>query len=274
MPGAAADVDAVVRVGGVAEDALVLLVEGVHRAPRDGHLALQDRGVPGERDVLPGRAGGAARVAGDLEPGGLAELRMLGAALDRHERAVGEVADREVGDGVAAGLEEQDGVVALHDGAARRSRRASGAAAARRTARAPACPGTRNRPFGLRPSGPCCHERPIVCSALQVVGDDGHERWWSRAPPSYRDTRLRSIRDRQTPVGGRSRRGRRPGLAALGRAAASRPPAPRARGRQAPRHPAPRGAARAAPPPRDARRIARRPRARRRRAAVRRRRDR
>ena len=33
---AAADVDAVVGVGGVPEDLLVLFVEGVHRAPREG----------------------------------------------------------------------------------------------------------------------------------------------------------------------------------------------------------------------------------------------
>jgi hypothetical protein len=36
MARAAADVDAVVGVGGVPEDPLVLFVEGVHRAPREG----------------------------------------------------------------------------------------------------------------------------------------------------------------------------------------------------------------------------------------------
>jgi hypothetical protein len=43
---------------------------------------------------------------------------MLGAAVGRPERAVGEVGDREIGDGVAAWLEEQDGVVALDHGPA------------------------------------------------------------------------------------------------------------------------------------------------------------
>jgi hypothetical protein len=36
MARAAADVDAVVGVGGVPEDPLVLFVEGVRRAPREG----------------------------------------------------------------------------------------------------------------------------------------------------------------------------------------------------------------------------------------------
>ena len=36
MARAAADVDAVLGVGGVPEDLLVLFVEGVHRAPREG----------------------------------------------------------------------------------------------------------------------------------------------------------------------------------------------------------------------------------------------
>jgi hypothetical protein len=35
MTGGAADVDAVIRVRGVADDPLVLLVEGVHRTPRE-----------------------------------------------------------------------------------------------------------------------------------------------------------------------------------------------------------------------------------------------
>ena len=72
----------------------------------------------GERDVLPGAAGGVARAAGDLEPRGFAELRVLGAVIGRLQRAFGEVGDREVRDRVAPGLEQQDGVVALHDGPA------------------------------------------------------------------------------------------------------------------------------------------------------------
>jgi hypothetical protein len=77
----------------------------------------EDGGVLGKRDVLPGAAGGAPLAADDLEPGGLAEIAVPGAVLDRPERAVGEVGTREVRDRVAPRLEEHDGVVALHHGA-------------------------------------------------------------------------------------------------------------------------------------------------------------
>jgi hypothetical protein len=112
----AAHVDAVVRVGGVAEDALVLLVEPVHRPPGRSGLALQDRGMGGERDVLPGAPGRVPVAAHDLEPHGLAQVGVHAAVVCRPQRAIGEVLDREVGDRVAARLEEQDGVVALHHG--------------------------------------------------------------------------------------------------------------------------------------------------------------
>ena len=118
MARGAADVDPVVGVGGVAEDALVLLVEAVHRPPRERDVVVEHRRVRGERDVLPGGAGRPARVARHLEPGGLAEVAVLAAVLDRLQRAFREVRAREVRDRVAAGLEEQDGVVALHDRAA------------------------------------------------------------------------------------------------------------------------------------------------------------
>jgi hypothetical protein len=115
---AVTDVNAVVGVGRVTEDAVVLLVERVHRGPRQRDLAAQDRRVVGERDVLPGAARGPARLTDDLEPGGLAELWVLGAALGGTERALGEGGDREVGHRVAARLEEHDRVVALDHGAA------------------------------------------------------------------------------------------------------------------------------------------------------------
>jgi hypothetical protein len=113
VPGRAADVDPVVGIGGVAEDPLVLLVERVHRAPRQRDLAFQELRVGGECDVLPGAA---SRPAGDLEPGGLTELGVRAAVVGRLECPVGEIGDREVGHGVAARLEEQDGVIAAHHG--------------------------------------------------------------------------------------------------------------------------------------------------------------
>ena len=78
MARAVTDVDAVVGVGGVAEDAVVLLVEGVHRPPCERDLVFEDRGVVGERDVLPGAPRSVAGAADNLEPGGLAELGVAG----------------------------------------------------------------------------------------------------------------------------------------------------------------------------------------------------
>jgi hypothetical protein len=43
---------------------------------------------------------------------------MCASVVDRLQRSVGEVGGRKVRDGVAAWLEEQDGVVALHHGSA------------------------------------------------------------------------------------------------------------------------------------------------------------
>ena len=116
--GGSADVDAVVGVGGMPEDAVVLLVEAVHRAPRQRDLVAEHGRVCGQRDVLPGAARGLAGAADHLEPCGVAEVAMLAAVIARPERALGEVGEREVRDRVATGLEEQDGIVALHHGAA------------------------------------------------------------------------------------------------------------------------------------------------------------
>ena len=111
------DVDAVVRVRGVAEYAVVLLVEAVHPPPGECDLALENRRMAGERDVLPGPATRAPGTADHLEPSGLAELGVGAAVIGRPQRSLGEVTDREVRDRVAAGLEQQHGIVALHYGA-------------------------------------------------------------------------------------------------------------------------------------------------------------
>ena len=71
----------------------------------------------GERDVLPGAAGGSAGLPRDLEPCGLAQLGVLGAAVRRPEGTLREVGDGAVRDGVAARLEEHYRVVALDHGA-------------------------------------------------------------------------------------------------------------------------------------------------------------
>ena len=105
----------------------------------------------------------ALRVAADdLEPGGLAEVGVLGAVVGRPQRAVGEVGDAgstPPGSGPArrAGPRRRSGDPVRPPSSAR-IRRRSGSAYSTRSG----MPGTRNRPLGLRPSGPCCHERPIV----------------------------------------------------------------------------------------------------------------
>lgn len=113
-----ADVDAVVGIGGVPEDAVVFLVEGLHASPRERDLVAQNGRMVGERGVLPGAAVRLSCASDDLEPDGLAEVGVVAGVVGRPECSWGDVADREVRDGVAARLEEQDRVVALHHGAA------------------------------------------------------------------------------------------------------------------------------------------------------------
>jgi hypothetical protein len=74
--------------------------------------------VVGERDVLPGATGRLAGLSDDREPGGFAKLGVLGAAVRRPQRTLGEVGDREVRDGIAPRPEEHDRVVGLDHGPA------------------------------------------------------------------------------------------------------------------------------------------------------------
>ena len=107
-----------VGVGGVAEDALVLLVEAVHRPPRQRDLAVEHGRVLGERHVLPGATVGLRVSPATSNQAVSPRSRCAAAMVARLQRAVGEVGEREVGDRVAAGLEQQHGVVALDDRAA------------------------------------------------------------------------------------------------------------------------------------------------------------
>jgi hypothetical protein len=115
VPAGLPDVDPVIHVGGVADDPLVFLVEGVHRPPRERDPPLQLAGVSGQVGVLPGRPL-LARLAGpDREPGGRAEVLVPGRVLGGLEHAVGDVAEREVGHRVATGLVQQHDVFAIGD---------------------------------------------------------------------------------------------------------------------------------------------------------------
>ena len=216
-------------------------------------------------------------LADDLEPGGLAELGVLGAAVGRPERAVGEVGDREVRDGVAARARRAGPRRRSGPRSGRRARRASAAAAARRTARAPACRARGTARWGCGPAALAAMRDPSCAQRSNRRVGNGHEHWSRGARSSYRGAAapLRSGRECRPLLDARARPATVPGDRASRRWVEQlhrRPSAPRARRRQAPRRPAARRAARAAPPPRAAR-LALGPGARRRRAAVRRRRD-
>ncbi len=109
------DVVAVIGVGGVPDDALVLFVERVHRPPGERDPALEDRGVGGEIDVLPRGALGDRATGPDDEPRGGPEVAVPGVVAHHLERAGREIGEGEVGHRIAAGLVEQHDVLAVGD---------------------------------------------------------------------------------------------------------------------------------------------------------------
>ena len=115
MPRRGPNVDAVVRVCRMPDDAFVLFEECVHRSPAERHPSAQISRESGECDVLP-------RGVGDLAPTGhqgvplhLAEFAVLGASVLGDQDAVADVVDGEVGDGVAARFVEQEHVLTVGD---------------------------------------------------------------------------------------------------------------------------------------------------------------
>src|SRR5215813_9732076 len=73
-----ANVDAVIAVGGVADDAFVLFVESVHGRPRERHPCLQLTSVGGQFGVLPRRTRSAVLASADGVPGRRPELAVAG----------------------------------------------------------------------------------------------------------------------------------------------------------------------------------------------------
>jgi len=115
------DIYAMVRVGGMADDPLVLLVKGLHRPPRERHPALQLAGIVGQFGVLPGGALLAVLAGLDGVPGGRPEVGVPGGVPRGLERTVGDGGEREVGDRIAAGFVQQHDVLAVGDPACRRT---------------------------------------------------------------------------------------------------------------------------------------------------------
>jgi hypothetical protein len=116
VTGGASDVDPMIRVGRVAENPLVLFVESVHQAPREGDRVAQRRCLRRRVDVLPGAPfGDLALAAGDGEPFRPAEVLVRALAVAVPQHTGGDVADREVGNRIAGRLEQEHRVVASGD---------------------------------------------------------------------------------------------------------------------------------------------------------------
>jgi hypothetical protein len=109
------DVDAVIEVRRVSDDALVFFVERVHRPPRECHPPVQDACVPRQPGVLPRRVVGLASVHADREPSRLTEVAMLGDSLFCGQHAGPDTTPGKVGDRVAGGFMKQHHVLAVGD---------------------------------------------------------------------------------------------------------------------------------------------------------------
>jgi hypothetical protein len=94
VAGARADVDAVIVVGGVSENAVVFFVEAVHRPPRERDVLGEHRCVPGQVCVGPGGPFGVAPGAGDGEPLSRAEVAVGGGAVCGYQDLRCHVLDR------------------------------------------------------------------------------------------------------------------------------------------------------------------------------------
>src|SRR6266849_5152679 len=110
-----ANVDAVIAVGGMAHDSLVLFVEGVHGRPCERNPSLQLLCVGGQAGVLPcpSRRTLVARTHG--VPGSEAEVAVLRGMAGEFQSAWSDVGFLEVGHGVVARFEEQDDVFGIGD---------------------------------------------------------------------------------------------------------------------------------------------------------------
>ena len=116
---------------GVSDDALILLIEGIHAAPGERHASFQRGGISGQRGVPPCGMVGRAIHHLDREPGDGAQFRVLGGAVLGEQSAGFNVAVREVCDRVAAGScsSTTSSLSAIHWSANRtRIRRRSGSA--------------------------------------------------------------------------------------------------------------------------------------------------
>jgi hypothetical protein len=112
---ALANVNAVVAVGGMAEDAFVFFVEGVHGAPGESYARIEFAGVGGQASMLPCGSGGGVLAHADGVPGCGPEIGVLGGVAGGLESMRNDIAFGEVGDWITAGFEEEDDALAIGD---------------------------------------------------------------------------------------------------------------------------------------------------------------
>src|SRR5262245_49309064 len=110
VAGRLSDVDAVVAVSSMADDPLVLFVEGVHGWPRERNPCVELVSVRRQRDVLPGAPGHAPFTDLDGVPGREPEVVVLRGVLSPFECAGSEVFLGEVRYRIAARFEKQEDV--------------------------------------------------------------------------------------------------------------------------------------------------------------------
>ena len=151
-----------VGVRRVPDDALVLLVEGVHRAPGERNAAGQRIGVGRQFAVLPGRVVDVALGAPNAEPGDRAQFGVLGDPVLCGQDPWADIAEREVSDRVPARLVQQRHILAV--GYPQVPQPHSHASPQRFGEQQPLRQRFRgekvSRPIDA--SGPCCQASPIV----------------------------------------------------------------------------------------------------------------
>ena len=104
-----------IRIGGVTDDALVLLVEAIHRSPDECDAAPELAGVVGWGGVLPCAPGGTPLADSYGEPLGIAVVAGPCVRFLADEDAGPDVGEREERERVVAGLIEQEHVLAVGD---------------------------------------------------------------------------------------------------------------------------------------------------------------
>src|SRR6185437_1867323 len=110
-----ADIDAVITIGGMTHNPLVLFVESVHGGPRERDAPCEFACVLWELDVLPS-ASRCSFVGCPYDvPGCEAKITMPGGVLDAFQSAWSDIALWKVGHRIMAGFEQQKHMFAIGD---------------------------------------------------------------------------------------------------------------------------------------------------------------